>query len=118
LKNAVAINFQSTSTKLAPCQPALQFGTECLALILRPRAYCNVSLLGRELRNMVRDANLRRRLNRQGSTKGAKLKGLKFRVISGGNNRFAELLKLEAENADLRRRAAELALEIHVMRGR
>jgi hypothetical protein len=70
---------------------------------------------------MVRDTNLSQRPDRQGTTKCAELKGngLKFRVISrSSDNRVEELLKLEAENAELRRRAADLVLEIHALRSR
>ena len=69
------------------------------------------------------DSSLKRRFKGLPSTRAADLerneKGLKLRMLPSSRDESAEQpSKLEAENAELRRRAAELALEIHALRDR
>jgi hypothetical protein len=71
---------------------------------------------------MTWDTNSKKRLLRRRTAEAAKpsyyAKKLNFRVVSDSDDKSAEqLAKLEAENAELRRRAVELALEVHALRG-
>jgi hypothetical protein len=71
---------------------------------------------------MTWDASSKRRLNRQRTTEVAELlhykRRLNLRVMPALDNISAnQLSKLETENTELRRRAAELALEIQTLRG-
>lgn len=75
---------------------------------------------------MTGTSNSKKRPNRRRTAEVAKLlqlknivEKLKLRVVPGSDGKSAvQLSKLEAENAELRRRAAELALEIHTLRDR
>ena len=71
---------------------------------------------------MTWDARSKQRLHRQRTAEVAELlyykKKLNLRVVPTSDDISAEqLARLEAENSELRRRAAELALEIHSLRG-
>lgn len=71
---------------------------------------------------MTWDARSKQRLHRQRTAEVAELlyykRKLNLRVVSASDDKSAEQVsKLEVENAELRRRAIELALEIHVLRG-
>ena len=71
---------------------------------------------------MTRDASSKQRLRRQRTAEVAELlnykKKLNLRVVPASDDKSAEQVsRLEAENAELRRRAIELALEIHALRG-
>ena len=73
---------------------------------------------------MTRNSSSKERLSRPRTAEVAKLlrikkNGVKFklRVVPGSDDKSAaQLSMLEAENAELRRRAAELVLEIHTLR--
>ena len=71
---------------------------------------------------MIWDSRLKQRLNGKRTIKVAEQRNerrLKLRVMPPSHDKSADRLsKLEAENAELRRRAAELALEIHALRDR
>jgi hypothetical protein len=71
---------------------------------------------------MTWDASSKQRLHRRRTAEVAELlyfkKKLNLRVVRASDDKSAEQLsRLEAENAELRRRAIELGLEIHALRG-
>ena len=71
---------------------------------------------------MTWDASSKQQLHRQRTAEVAELlyhkKKLNLRVVPASDDNSGEQVsRLEAENAELRRRAIELALEIHALRG-